>query len=82
MWGNIMYKFVKYSLAAVASVMLSLTSYAQETEEVIDEEVLENVEEVQVVGSRIKVNSTFDSPVPVTIISGEEFENRLFDYTN
>ena len=77
-----MYKFVKFSLAAVASVTLSLTTFAQETEEVIDEEVLENVEEVQVVGSRIKVKSTFDSPVPVTVVSGEEFENRLFDYAS
>jgi iron complex outermembrane receptor protein len=85
MWGNIMYKFVKFSLLAVASVGLSLSSFAQDTDQNDEDEVeeqIEVVEEVTVTGSRIKTTNTFDSPVPVTVVDGSEFENRLFDYAS
>ena len=45
-----------------------------------DVEQVVEAEEITIIGSRIKSKTTFDSPVPVTIVTGEDFENRLFDY--
>jgi len=55
--------------------------YAQDSNDANVEEVVE-VEEITIIGSRIKSTTTFDSPVPVTIVTGEDFENRLFDYAS
>lgn len=59
----------------------SFAVYAQDSNDANVEEVVE-VEEITIIGSRIKSATTFDSPVPVTIVSGEDFENRLFDYAS
>ena len=55
--------------------------FAQDSNDANVEEVVE-VEEITIIGSRIKSTTTFDSPVPVTIVTGEDFENRLFDYAS
>ena len=47
-----------------------------------DVEQVVEVEEITIIGSRIKSKTTFESPVPVTIVTGEDFENRLFDYAS
>jgi len=71
-------KMNRFSLAAVASLLIAVPGFAQEAEETDEEE--EELEEVVVTGSRIAVTTNFDSPVPVTVIDGSAFDNRLFDY--
>ena len=60
--------------------LFAVTAFAQDAGNSSDVEEVVEVEEVTIIGSRIKRTSTFDSPVPVTIVTGEDFENRLFDY--
>ena len=70
----------KYIYALVIS--FSLSSFAQNVEEVVDvntDSENSDVEEVVTTGSRI-ARSVLDMAQPVTIISGDEFRNRA--YTN
>ena len=60
--------------------LFSLTAFAQDSSSDADVEQVVEVEEITIIGSRIKSKTTFESPVPVTIVTGEDFENRLFDY--
>ena len=60
--------------------LFAVTAFAQDNSTDADVEQVVEVEEVTIIGSRIKRTTTFDSPVPVTIVTGEDFENRLFDY--
>jgi outer membrane receptor protein involved in Fe transport len=60
--------------------LFAFTAFAQDTDNSSDVEEVVQVEEITIIGSRIKRTTTFDSPVPVTIVTGEDFENRLFDY--
>ena len=62
--------------------IFAVTAFAQEASNDADVEQVIVAEEITVIGSKIKTTSTFDSPVPVTIVSGEDFENRLFDYAS
>ena len=62
--------------------LFAVTAFAQDADNSSDVEEVVEVEEVTIIGSRIKRTSTFDSPVPVTIVTGEDFENRLFDYAS
>jgi outer membrane cobalamin receptor len=62
--------------------LFAVTAFAQDAGNSSDVEEVVEVEEVTIIGSRIKRTSTFDSPVPVTIVTGEDFENRLFDYAS
>ena len=61
--------------------LFAFTAFAQDNSEADVEQVVE-VEEITIIGSRIKSKTTFESPVPVTIVTGEDFENRLFDYAS
>ena len=60
--------------------LFAFTAFAQDAASDSDVEQVVEVEEITIIGSRIKRSTTFDSPVPVTIVTGEDFENRLFDY--
>ena len=60
--------------------LFAVTAFAQDSSSDADVEQVVEVEEITIIGSRIKSNTTFESPVPVTIVTGEDFENRLFDY--
>ena len=60
--------------------LFALTAFAQDSSSDADVEQVVEVEEITIIGSRIKSKTTFESPVPVTIVTGEDFENRLFDY--
>ena len=60
--------------------LFAITAFAQDNNGGSDVEEVVEVEEITIIGSRIKRSTTFDSPVPVTIVTGEDFENRLFDY--
>jgi len=60
--------------------LFAVTAFAQENNSDSDVEQVVEVEEITIIGSRIKRATTFDSPVPVTIVTGDDFENRLFDY--
>ena len=60
--------------------LFAVTAFAQENNNDSDVEQVVEVEEITIIGSRIKRATTFDSPVPVTIVTGDDFENRLFDY--
>ena len=74
-------KMNRFSLAAVASLLIAVPGFAQEAEDADEEEETE-LEEVVVTGSRIAVTTNFDSPVPVTVIDGSQFDNRLYDYAS
>ena len=60
--------------------LFAVTAFAQDSSSDADVEQVVEAEEITIIGSRIKSKTTFDSPVPVTIVTGEDFENRLFDY--
>jgi len=60
--------------------LFAVTAFAQDSSSDADVEQVVEVEEITIIGSRIKSKTTFESPVPVTIVTGEDFENRLFDY--
>ena len=62
--------------------LFAVTAFAQDTSNDADVEQVVEVEEITIIGSRIKSKTTFESPVPVTIVTGEDFENRLFDYAS
>ena len=60
--------------------LFAVTAFAQDNSADSNVEEIVEVEEITIIGSRIKRATTFDSPVPVTIVTGEDFENRLFDF--
>ena len=60
--------------------LFAVTAFAQDNNADSNVEEIVEVEEITIIGSRIKRTTTFDSPVPVTIVTGEDFENRLFDF--
>jgi len=62
--------------------LFAVTAFAQDNNSDADVEQVVEAEEITIIGSRIKSKTTFDSPVPVTIVTGEDFENRLFDYAS
>ena len=67
-------KNVRTALAASAAVSMlaSVNAYAQESEEA----EAKDVEKIAVVGTRAAPRSVGDSPVPVDIISSDEFQNQ------
>ena len=67
-------KNVRTALAASAAVSMlaSVNAYAQESEEA----AAKDVEKIAVVGTRAAPRSVGDSPVPVDIISSDEFQNQ------
>ena len=67
-------KNVRTALAASAAVSMlaSVNVYAQESEEA----EAKDVEKIAVVGTRAAPRSVGDSPVPVDIISSDEFQNQ------
>ena len=53
---------------------MHVTAFAQENNSDSDVEQVVEVEEITIIGSRIKSKTTFDSPVPVTIVTGEDLK--------
>ena len=56
--------------------LFAVTAFAQDSSSDADVEQVVEAEEITIIGSRIKSKTTFDRPVPVTIVTCEDFENR------